>query len=118
MNPHFARKTVFSHSGIARIVLQTLGFQKLTLVTHGGHEALDDEEKLDTGFVVSSKQRYLRYVLWNTLLGEAGCVVSPSSQTHSHVDFAPQFAAIQSTRSDSNRRCEWFRNCRPGRILR
>jgi len=52
VNPHFARKTVFSHSGIARIVLQTLGFQKLTLVTHGGHDALDDVEKLDAGLVV------------------------------------------------------------------
>jgi hypothetical protein len=37
---------------------------------------------------------YLRYVLWNTLLGEAGCVVSPSSQTYSYADFAPQFAAV------------------------
>jgi hypothetical protein len=55
VNPHFARKTVLSHKGIARIVLQTLGFQKLTLVTHGGHEALDDVEKLDAGFVISRK---------------------------------------------------------------
>jgi hypothetical protein len=55
VNPHFVGKTGFSHSGIARIVLQTLGFQKLTLVTHGGHEALDDVEKLDAGFVISRK---------------------------------------------------------------
>ena len=102
MNPHFARKTVLSHSGIARIVLQTLGFQKLTLVTHGGHEALDDVEKLDAGLVINSKLGYLRYVLWNTLLGEAGCVVSPSSQTHHHAHFTPQLAAGQSTRNDSN----------------
>jgi len=66
----------------------------------------------------AAKQGYLRYVLWNTLLGEAGCVVSPSSRTHYHVDFALQFAAIQRDPYGSNRSCGWLRDCRPGRILR
>ena len=109
MNPHFARKTVFSHFGhrtnrIANVRLSEAYFGN----SRGVMKGLMMRKSWTLDWSSVAKLGYLRYVLWNTLLGEAGCVVSPSSQTHHHVDFALQFAAVQRTRNDSKPRVRRF----------
>lgn len=119
VNPHFALKTVFSHFGHRT---NRIANARLSEAYFGNSRGVMKRLMMWKSWTLDApsgvKLRYLRYVLWNTLLGEAGCVVSPSSQTHYHVDFTLQFAAIQHTPNDSDRSCGWLRDCRPGCILR